>query len=515
MKQLYLGASSACFELNNPGAYYAPRSYQVSLNGEKVMQCDTNVFSLFDLWPDTDYRVEVQWESERRSIEFHTPGETCALSVKDFGAKGDGIQDDTAAIQTAISMMPAGGRLIVPEGSYLCRPLSLKSHMVLELQAGARLIGWPDRSAYPVIPANAMDYNTREELNFGGFEGNAMDMYQSLITAAFCEDIAIVGRGTVDGNAQNTDFWTNFRNFAPARPRLLFFNRCRNVWVHGITACNSPSWQLHPYYSRELGFYDIQVLAPKDSPNTDALDPEACDRVEIIGCKFSVGDDCIAIKSGKIEMGIKYRQPASNHTVRNCLMEFGHGAVTLGSEIAAGVQNLTVSQCYFRQTDRGLRIKTRRGRGKLCQINNVIFENIYMEGVLTPFVINMWYNCCDPDRYSEYNTVRDPLPVDHRTPHLGSFAFRHIRCVDCQAAACYIDGLPESPIERVEFEDVQIDFREDAQPSKPAMLNNGKEACRMGLYLDNLGKLVLKNVKLTGVVGQQIIAQHCGEIIKD
>ena len=223
------------------------------------------------------------------------------------------------------------------------------------------------------------------------------------------------------------------------------------------------------------------ISAPKDSPNTDAIDPESCDYVNIIGCRFSVGDDCIAIKSGKIDVGMRFKKPADHHTVRNCLMDFGHGAVTLGSEMSAGIRNLTVEQCYFRGTDRGLRIKTRRGRGKLCDINDVVFDNIRMDGVKTPVVMNMYYNCCDPDRFTEYVWSREHLPVDDRTPHLGSFYFYNLDCTDAEVAACYIDGLPEMPIDEVCFKDCRISFREDAKPGVPAMENFAEKRCRLGM----------------------------------
>jgi polygalacturonase len=261
-----------------------------------------------------------------------------------------------------------------------------------------------------------------------------------------------------------------------------------------------------------VGFYDVAVLAPKDSPNTDALDPEACDGVDVIGCRFSVGDDCIAIKSGKIELAQRFSWPAIRHTVRNCLMAYGHGAVTLGSESAMGIRELTVSQCWFRQTDRGLRIKTRRGRGEKCDITDITFENIRMEGVLTPVVINMWYNCCDPDRYSEYVWSRELLPVDERTPHLGSFTFRNLRCTGAQVAACYIDGLPEAPIDSVRFENVSVSFAEDAKPGIPAMENFAKERRKLGLYFDNVQRIRLKDVSLEGVDGDQLITAHCADV---
>ena len=290
--------------------------------------------------------------------------------------------------------------------------------------------------------------------------------------------------------------------------RLFFFNHCKEITFHGITAKNSPSWNFHPFFSDGVHLYQVRVLAPKNSPNTDAVDPESCDRVDIIGCVFSVGDDCIAIKSGKIELGRKYKKPADHHTIRNCLMEFGHGAVTLGSEIGAGIRNLSVSQCYFRQTDRGLRIKSRRGRGEDCVIDGVSFENIRMEKVLTPIVINLWYNCCDPDRFTEYVWSREKLPVDERTPHMGSFHFKDLTCTGAQVAACYIDGLPEAPIESVEMENVSVVFDEDAKPGVPAMQNFAKERCRLGFYLDHVKHISLRGVSLEGALGEKIIADH-------
>ena len=514
VKLLFSGACSACFELENSEPYFAPEKFKVLLNDQEQYECDRNVFSLYGLQPDTAYRLTVRGETGEGEIGFRTRSESCAVDVRDFGAVGDGVHDDTTAIQTAIGCLPENGRLIFPAGTWLSRPLMLKSHITLELREGAALLGWPQREDYPVIPGYVTD-TKGEEVHFGGFEGNAVPMYQSLLTAQYAEDITIVGPGTVDGNAQNTDFWTNFRNFPTARPRLLFFNRCRNINVHGIHACNSPSWQLHPYFSEKLGFYDLLISAPKNSPNTDALDPESCSGVDIIGCRFTVGDDCIAIKSGKIELGRKFNKPAEYHTIRNCLMEFGHGAITLGSEIGAGVRELSVSQCLFRGTDRGLRIKSRRGRGKNCRIDGVSFENIRMEGVLTPVAVNLWYNCCDPDRESEYVWSREKLPVDDRTPYMGSFHFKNLFCTDAEVAACYIDGLPEAPIGEVSFENVDIRFSPNAKPGVPIMENFAKPRCRLGLYLDNVRRIRLNNVRLEGVDGKKLLVGHVEELEKN
>ena len=508
MKLLFVSPVSACFELENDAPYYAPERYQVWLDGEEKFEADANVFSLFSLRPNTAYRVKVTTAHGAEEIAFTTKSVSAGVNVKDFGAVGDGIADDTASIQAAIHCLPENGLLHFPEGTYLTGPLALKSRITLSLGEGAVLLGTTDRSRYSVIPGDVKDLFTGESAVYGAWEGNAVPMYQALIFAEHAREITIAGPGTVDGNAQNSDFWTHFKEFPTARPRLFFFNRCENVTVHGVTAQNSASWQFHPFFSRRVGLYDLYIMAPKDSPNTDAIDPESCDGVEIIGCRFSVGDDCIAIKSGKIELGRKYKQPADHHTVRNCLMEFGHGAVTLGSEIGAGVTNLSVSQCWFRGTDRGLRIKTRRGRGKDCVLDNILFENIRMEGVLTPVAINMWYNCCDPDRFSEYVWSREQLPVDERTPHLGKFTFRRLTCTDVQVAACYIDGLPEMPIDEVQFEDVSFTYAPDAKPGKPIMKNFAQEECRLGLYLDNVRRISIKNVTLDGQSGEKIVANH-------
>ena len=513
IKTLFTSQTSACFEWQNDLPYYKEKEYKIYLNGKEVLSSNTNIFSLFDLTPGTEYVITS--DSLDGEHKFSTKEESCAVNVHDFGAIGDGVHDDTQAIQSAINCLPKSGRLYFPKGTYLTAPLCLKSHITLDIPEGAKILATADRSRFPVIPGKILDMENGEELHFGAWEGNAISMYQALIFAQHAEDISIVGRGIIDGNAPKAGWWLDFRTNPIGRPRLVFFNRCNNVHIHGIHACDSASWHIHPYFSKNVDLLDMFISAPKDSPNTDAIDPEACDVVNIIGCRFSVGDDCIALKSGKIEIGRKFKQPANLHTIRNCLMEFGHGSVTLGSEMAGGVTNLTVNRCVFHKTDRGLRIKSRRGRGKDAIIDGVVFENIKMEGVLTPIVINMWYNCCDPDRNSEYVWSRKALPVDERTPYLGKFTFRNMTCLDCEAAACYCDGLPEMPIKEINLENILFTYSENAKPSRPAMREFMEEFCRVGMYFDNVSRLVVKNVKLEGVVGDELVADHIGELIRE
>lgn len=512
LKVLFVSSASVCLELCSETAYYAESKYSVLLNGQKRGEYDTNVFSLFNLLPDTRYVAQI--EGTDYTAEFTTQKESCCVDVRSFGAKGDGVTDDTVAIQNAINCLPKKGRLYFGEGVYPIAPLTLKSDVTIELSKGATLLGSVDESRYPVLPGEVTDMRGKK-LQFGTWEGNPSLMPQALVFAANADNVNIIGQGVIDGNAQNGSWWKNVKTRRVPRPRLVFLNNCANVNVHGITGQNSASWQFHPYFCKNVNFYNISVNAPKDSPNTDGLDPESCDYVNIIGCAFSVGDDCIALKSGKIYMGATYKRPANHHTIRNCLMQFGHGAITLGSEMAGGVKNLTVSHCVFNATDRGLRIKSRRGRGKDAVIDGVTFERIDMREVLTPIVINLWYNCCDPDRFSEYVWSREKLPVDEKTPRLGKFVFRDMNCVDCHVCAAYCDGLPELPIKEITLQNVRFAYSRNARADKPAMRSFMKEMRRAGAYFDNVGKLTVKNVVFDGVEGEEVIVKNVETFIKE
>lgn len=511
-KKLFVSAVSACFEFKNKNPYYNLQPYKVILNGKYYGGERTeNVFSIFGLKPDTEYTVKTT--SDGCEITFRTKPETAVIDVKSLGARADGVSDDTYYVQMAIDSCPAGGRVLLTEGEYFVRPIKLKSDVTVEIEKDATLLGDPREESYPFVPART--HKNGKENILSSWEGEPHDSHQSFISAYGEKNILVVGEGTINGNADNSTWWETPKGRQVARPRLVFLNKCKNVVFHGVTCKNSASWNLHPFFSKNLAFYDLRIQNPYTGPNTDGLDPESCDRVKIIGCTFSVGDDCCAIKSGKLYMGKTYKTPASNHTLRNNLFENGHGAIVLGSEMSGGVTNLSVSQCLFRRTDRGLRIKSRRGRGKDGVIDGVAFENIKMENVITPIVINMYYYC-DPDGHSEYVWSRNRhMPIDDGTPRIGSFKFKDLECTDCECMAGYFDGLSELPIKKIELENVSFSFKEDARPFEPAMLENIKEYCKGGLYVDNVETLVLKNVTFDGVVGEKIIKKHLSKIIEE
>lgn len=474
----------------------------VYVNGEHVLDTKRVVFTVYDLMPDTDYEICLEREEQTVRTKFHTDSEFVTINVREIGAKGDGIQDDTSFIQAAIMACPKDSRVLIPKGTYRITSIFLKSHIRLELAKGAVLLAETDRFKYPRFPGMIESYDETEDYNLGTWEGNPMPMFAGIITGIDVEDVVIYGEGLLDGQASFDNWWDNVREMRGAyRPRMVFLERCHDITLQGIHLKNSPTWVLHPYFSQRLRFLDLDVENPAVSPNTDGLDPESCKDVEIIGVHFSLGDDCIAIKSGKIYMGRRFKTPSENITIRRCLMENGHGAVTVGSEVGAGVKNVRVEDCVFRHTDRGLRVKTRRGRGKDSVLSDIHFERIRMDHVMTPFVVNSFY-FCDPDGKSEYVQSREPLPVDDRTPAIKNLSFRDIKAENCHAAAAYLCGLPEQKIERIEMENVDISFADDAKEGVPAMLS-GVEACtRKGFTIMNADTLICRNVTIAGQEGE-------------
>ena len=516
MKLIMKSARSAVLELADGGIYNTKEPYKIVVNGKCVLETETVITSLFELKPETAYEVVAQDAAGNTvgRIQFTTEYEFVTLNVKEFGAKGDGIADDTKFIQAAILACPPKSRVLVPAGIYRITSLFLKSDVNIELAEGAELRAETDRYAFPKFPSVIESYDETDEYHLGTWEGNPLPMFAGIITGINVENVLLYGKGTINGNASKENWWNNPKVMVEAfRPRLFFINHCKNITLQGVKCCNSPSWTLHPFFSENLKFYSLTVENPSDSPNTDGLDPESCRNVEIAGVCFSLGDDCIAVKSGKIYMGKKYKTPSENITIRQCLMENGHGAVTLGSEMAGGVKNLVVEECLFSDTDRGLRIKTRRGRGKDAVLDQIIFRKIKMDHVMTPFVVNSFY-FCDPDGKTEYVQSREWMEVDDRTPAIKTLIFEDIDAKNCHVAAAHFDGLPEQKIENITMKNVAVTYAKHPKCDVPAM-SSGVEACtRKGIFANNVKKLVLENISITGQIGDKMELHGVDELIQ-
>ncbi|NLO86302.1 MAG: glycoside hydrolase family 28 protein [Clostridiales bacterium] len=511
IQHLFTSARSATFAFLDGGLYETKKAYQLTLNGEPHCEATTVVTSLFGLQPSTKYELEVWDEDECIAGEqFETKAESYTLNVRRFGAAGDGVKDDTASIQAAIMSCPANGRVLIPKGKYAVLPLFLKSNIRIEIQKGAELQLVKDRRQFPILPGVTESTDEESELYLGTWEGNPLDMFGALITGIEVENVDIYGEGILNGQADQSDWWQTPKVRRGAwRGRLFFLCRSKNVHVQGIGFQNSPSWNVHPYFSQNLGFYNISITAPANSPNTDGFDPESCSDVVVAGAHFSLGDDCIALKSGKLYMGRKYKTPCENLEIMHCLMENGHGGVTIGSEIAGGARNVAVHDCVMRHTDRGLRIKTRRGRGKDSVIDNIRFENVQMDYVRAPIVINCLY-FCDPDGHSPYVQTRESLPVDDRTPTIGNLEFRNVHADNCSSCAAYFLGLPEHKIKSIRLENVEFNYTQDKdiQPMEPVMAE-GVELCyKRGIIAKNMEHLYCKNVRLNGYEGELLDCEN-------
>lgn len=497
-------------ETDNSAPYFSPQKYAVYLNGGQVKEEERNVFSLFNLKPDSEYEISANGETVRFTTEY----ESVLFNVKDFNAYGDGEHDDTSAFSAAIACLPEHGTLYVPKGTYFLKPLFLKSNTTLWLDSGATLLGHPDRNAYPTLLGTIS--TPSGEINLGTWQGEEVECFASLITAYAQTNIKIIGEGTIDGNALAGDWYVNHRVKRVAwRPRGVFFNRCKGVLMQGVAVTNTPSWSIHPYFCENVKLYDLTLTNPPSMPTTDGIDPDTCDGVEIAGVNISVGDDCIAIKSGTLAQARKYRKPCKNVVIRNCLMRDGHGGVVFGSEQSGGIENVTVTKCLFDGTDRGLRIKTRRGRGRIGVTGNVVFDGIVMRKVKVPFVVNMYYNMGDETGHTEYVYTTEKLPVDERTPRIGSFTFKNMQCSGVGYCAGAFYGLPEAPICGITFENVGFTFDKQSEAGYPDMKEINEKVKNQGLYFQFVDSVTLKNVTVDGADGERVVLDGVGKFTEE
>lgn len=459
--------------------YHLPQPYDWTLafgNGKTAASgiTETVVFTLVDLEPSTAYVLSIGGAA----LSFATEMESNVLSIRDFGAEPT-RDDNTAFIQAAVDALPRDATLRIPRGTWFTGPLFLKSHMTLLLEEGAVLAAIADRSRYPVLPA----YDDMGRV-LGTWEGVAARCYASLLTALDCERLTITGAGVIDGGGDHGDWWTWAKETRSGarRPRTIFISNGRDIRLSGLTVRNSPSWTIHPVLCRNVLAAGLVIENDPDSPNTDGLNPECCQDVTLSGIRFSVGDDCIAIKAGRRDPIGGLEQPCESVRVENCLMERGHGGVVVGSEMSGSVRTVAVLRCAMRQTDRGLRIKTRRGRGgEVCDIR---LEDCEMDHVGTPLVVNAFY-CCDADGCSERVQSREPQPLDENTPQIAEISVRRLTATNTHIAAAALYGLPEAPIKNVFIEDFVVTYAPEAVPAVAVMACGVEPVRHAGILVAN------------------------------
>lgn len=248
---------------------------------------------------------------------------TTIFNITDFGAVPDGKTLCTEAFSKAVSKCEqmGGGTVYVPAGTFFTGAIHLVSNTNLYLDAGATLLFSQDLEDYPLV-------NSR-------WEGEEKLMYSPLIYGDNVENVSITGFGILNGQG---DIWWKLNNehkLKYPRPRFICFQNSERVLIEGIQIINSPAWTVNPVNCNNVTINKISIKNPADSPNTDGINPDSCRNVRVSNCYISVGDDCIAIKSG-VEQS-KFRIPCENISITNCTMLDGHGGVVIGSEMSGSV----------------------------------------------------------------------------------------------------------------------------------------------------------------------------------
>ncbi len=422
-------------------------------------------------WDDNEYkRIE-------QSIQLPKIAERQFL-ITSFGAKTTATAaQNQKAINRVISLVSkkGGGKVIIPKGTWNTGAIELKSHVNLVLEEGATLHFAFEPKLYPLVRTS--------------WEGLACWNYSPCIYAYKATDIAITGKGTIDGGGNNDTFWQwngsprfgfkegvtkesqklgsrskllkmaedgvpfDERKFGMGyglRPQLVNMVHCERILITDVKMINSPFWVIHPLLSKNITVDGVYVW--NEGPNGDGCDPEACENVLIQNCVFHTGDDCIAIKSGRNNDGRLWNQPSKNIIIRNCKMEDGHGGVVIGSEISGGCENVYAENCVMDSPhlERILRIKTNNCRGG--QVQNINMRNVVVGQCKEAVVkINLDYErkeIC----YRGFEPIVNNVNVENVTCQKSDYGVLIIgrdsleNVYDINIKNCKFDGVVKEPV---------------------------------------------------------------------
>ena len=366
-----------------------------------------------------------------------------AVSVTEFGAKGDGVTDNTEAFAKAVAALVkrGGGHLVVPAGIWVTGPITLKDHIDLHLEKNAMILLTPDRAAHLK-------------------NGKA----QPGINASKRTDISITGEGIIDGNGEwwrgvkrtkmsdtewnvykrmggtvtpKGDLWypfnlKHFGNLADTyetqekmRTHLVRFTDCERVLVQGVTIQNAPKFHLVPQRCKEVIIDGVTVRCPWNAQNCDGIDLMQCKDVLIVNNTVDVGDDGICLKGGAGAEGLK-NGPCENILIRDNVVFHAHGGFVIGSEFSGGMYNIVVCHNTFSGTDTGLRFKSAPERGG--KTGNIWISDIYMSDILGEAVVF-------ETTYADRPVGRDDAVAPETRAFLPDFRdirMERVTCRDCR-----------------------------------------------------------------------------------
>ena len=300
------------------------------------------------------------------------------VEIRDYNAAGDGITNDTAAVQAALD---SGEVVHFTPGTYLCGTLYMRSNGGIHLDEGATLLAIPGKENY-----NADDFSPRNRVFVSEKVSGA-----HLIIAEECENISITGKGKIAGNFKSVfDLTQTEERWRPHYPRpewrmaqMIFLAACRNVIIKDVTLCDSQYWTCFLLDCDEVEITGVKIRCDRMVINADGLDIDCCRDVLIENCDIDCGDDCIAIRAN--ESHAKRQAPCDGVEVRNCQLRSPACAVRIG--VGNGtLRNCTLKELQIRDSSIGVGLCPSYTRGKCVEIDNILFENVYFEGK-SPFVM--------------------------------------------------------------------------------------------------------------------------------
>jgi polygalacturonase len=370
----------------------------------------------------------------------HVAAAPAVWDVRQFGAKGDGQTFDTAAIQKALDEcgLAGGGTVKFPPGIYLSRPIVVRAKTTVLLEAGATLLASTNQSDFMKTPGDWLKAKRGDFVPF--------------ISGDDLTDVTFTGQGTIDGSG--AVWWgeaEKARQKVPGyvlpRPRLIIFNRCKNLRLAGIKLANSPSSHLLFDDCEGVVIENVTINSPAGAANTDGINPSNSRNVTITHCTIDTGDDNIAIKSDKKVEGHEFG--CEDITITDCDFRHGHG-MAIGSTTVGGIRHVVVKNCRFENTDNGLRIKSGRDRGGV--VEDISYSDITMKNVHPAISIVGYYQYSTNDKYPKNDPAR---PVTETTPIFRNIHISNVTAT-CTQDAGSIVGLPESKVTNVVLENVRI-----------------------------------------------------------
>ena len=339
--------------------------------------------------------------------------------ITDFGASTDTSAVNTESIQKAIDQCAAdgGGTVVVPKGVFRSGALFFKQGVNLNIEEEGVLKGVVDDKAYPIV-------QTR-------WEGVEKKWISAFINAFDLDGFTISGKGTIDGSGVE---WLNYKSWDElkfGRPRLLAVQNCKNVTISDITVNNQACWGVFVLYSNKVRISNLNIQAAHNIPMSDGIDIDSSNDVLITGCVIDVNDDCIAIKSGKDEDGRRVNRPSENIIVEKCQFNYGHGGVSMGSEMSGGIRNVEIRECVMAADNWApIRFKSQPSRGGV--VENITYRDLTLEGTRQAFEFNMEWRMVPP-----LKPASDPLPV-----------VRNVQIINVSGtvqSAGFIHGLEKKP----------------------------------------------------------------------